>query len=812
MSRKSRHWLWLLMLIPIGIGFARLRFDVEVLNLLPGDSPVVQGLKLYQQNFANARELIITLKSPEADQAESAALSLTAALRAATNLVAAANWQPPWLENPAQATELVAYLWLNQPPEVFGRLTNRLAETNLPTILQAAREQLATSLSPGDIARLSYDPYGLLNLPEAAGASAPSFQQGQEFFASVDGTFRIIFVKAAADLAKYRETITWLNQIKAIEQSWRKENQISAEVKVNYTGGPPFVSEIAGSMEHDMTHSVGLTAIIIAILFWLAHRRWIPMLWLLVLLGLILTATLAIGGLLFGTINVVSLGFAAILLGLAVDYGVVHYQEALAKPQAIVPEIRRAIGPSIFWAAVTTISAFLVLNLGGLPGLAQLGSLVALGVAISALVMLFAFLPPLFRDRMKKRQEQIDKGIAPAAENVEPKSPPPSPFRVRSLFTLTALLVLVAGFVLSFGFPALDHTANALRPQNSAAYAALDEIKLRLNQKREPLWLIITGTNEQEIARRLDQVTVILERAVSNRFIDSFTLPTPLWPRPDFQKANQKTVVHLLAQQEKLREAALTQGFNTNSLGLLDNVFTTWQTAIASPNVFWPTNEVSRWILEKMVARSQGDFLVFGLIFPASRSPVTLESVAAWSNDLARAGFIVSGWELLGASVLQRVQQNLARVVWPMIFLVLLSLWLAFRRLTEIILSLAVLLLSGLCLLVVMRCAGWSWNLLNLMALPLMLGSGVDYSIFMQLALRRHHGDLSAAYRSVGRALLLCGGTAVAGFGSLSLSTNSGMASLGQVCAVGIGSNMLISVYLLPLWWRATAGRNKNKN
>ena len=77
-------------------------------------------------------------------------------------------------------------------------------------------------------------------------------------------------------------------------------------------------------------------------------------------------------------------------------------------------------------------------------------------------------------------------------------------------------------------------------------------------------------------------------------------------------------------------------------------------------------------------------------------------------------------------------------------------------------LSLAVLLFSGLCLLAVMRIAGWSWNLLNLMALPLMLGSGVDYSIFMQLALRRHHGNLSAAHLSVGRALLLCGGTAVA--------------------------------------------------
>ena len=123
------------------------------------------------------------------------------------------------------------------------------------------------------------------------------------------------------------------------------------------------------------------------------------MLWLLTLLALILAATIALGGLVLGTISVVSLGFAAVLLGLAVDYAVVHYQEALAHPQLSVPEIRRAIAPSILWAAITTISAFLVLNLGGLPGLAQLGTLVAIGVALAALVMVMVFLPPLFPGR-----------------------------------------------------------------------------------------------------------------------------------------------------------------------------------------------------------------------------------------------------------------------------------------------------------------------------------------------------------------------------------------------------------------------------
>jgi hypothetical protein len=108
-----------------------------------------------------------------------------------------------------------------------------------------------------------------------------------------------------------------------------------------------------------------------------------------------------------GTISVVSMGFAAVLLGLAVDYAVVHYQEALAHPQLSVPEIRRAIAPSILWAAITTMSAFLVLNLGGLPGLGQLGTLVAIGVGLAALVMVMIYLPPLFPGRRKAPPTQV---------------------------------------------------------------------------------------------------------------------------------------------------------------------------------------------------------------------------------------------------------------------------------------------------------------------------------------------------------------------------------------------------------------------
>src|SRR2546421_4409941 len=98
---------------------------------------------------------------------------------------------------------------------------------------------------------------------------------------------------------------------------------------------------------------------------------------------------------------------------------------------------------------------------------------------------------------------------------------------------------------------------------------------------------------------------------------------------------------------------------------------------------------------------------------------------------------------------------------------------------------------------------GWSWNMMNLMSIPLLLGMGVDFAIHMQLAMRRHSGDLTLVRFSIGRALLLAGSTTVAGFASVAFSSNEGLVSLGKVCAAGITCAMLTAAFLLPTCWAA---------
>jgi uncharacterized protein len=860
-SRFLNRWWWALLLVAVAVGLCRLRFDADVLNLLPPDEPTVQGLKLYQQYFTNAREVIVTLRAPDAESAERLAGKLAARLRQQTNLVAEVSWQAPWQEHPEQLAELLACLWLNQPPEDFAALTNRLAPDQLHSVLAETKEILATSMSPLDIARRAFDPYNLLSLPALTNLSGFSMEQGQSMFASSEGNFRLLFVQSAMDLSGYRECDRWLESVRAVVDDLQSDPVKSewSGVAIHYTGRPVFLTEIAGSMQHDMAWSVTGTALIIALLFWLTHRRWLPLLWLLALLALILGATLALGGLVLGTISVVSMGFAAVLLGLAVDYAVVHYQEALAHPQLSVPEIRRAIAPSILWAAITTISAFLVLNLGGLPGLGQLGTLVAIGVALAALVMVMIYLPPLFPERRQPPPGQpsprwwnyfLPPQAAPAA------GPASATGSSRFTLRLTAVILLAAIAVLCFHRPVLDRSGDALRPPLGEAETALDEIKSAMGLPPEPLWLIIPGRDEPEVYQRLCQAETVLNDAVSNHIIGRYLLPSVLWPRVELQASNRITAAVLGRQGPLLREAALREGFNTNALVLTEELVKTWARTGAGTNTVWPVNPVSQWLLKRFVAhpsesalagaprrgdrssqkgetltasdrlrasrrdaptglthedeqnKAPDEWLVMGLVYPATNR-VDAAAQIGLSARLAENHAWLSGWELLGSATLRRVQARMWQLVTPMVVLVLASLWFAFRRPTEILLGMAVLALGGLCLLATMALAGWSWNLLNLMAVPLILGTGVDYTLFIQLALRRHGGDLATVRRSVGRALLLCGGTAMAGFGSLGCSSNPGMASLGRVCAIGIGANMLISVFLLPGWWRKLSQKSE---
>lgn len=90
-------------------------------------------------------------------------------------------------------------------------------------------------------------------------------------------------------------------------------------------------------------------------------------------------------------------------------------------------------------------------------------------------------------------------------------------------------------------------------------------------------------------------------------------------------------------------------------------------------------------------------------------------------------------------------------------------------------------------------------NYLNMIALPVILGIGIDDGVhFMHRYIEEGHDNLSKAVKSVGRAMLMTSLTTMIGFGSLMVYLMRGMASLGFVLFFGVGFCFIVTMTFLP--------------
>jgi predicted RND superfamily exporter protein len=782
--KAARHLILAIFCALALIGIFRLRIDVDILNLLPADDDVARGLAEYQDRFLQAGEVIIVVRTAFPESSEEAATGIVKSLRARTDLVERAFSQPPASESLVDAAQFLSYLWLNAPTNEVAQLRESVRPEKLPDLLAESRERIATSFSPTDLFLRPRDP---LNLSALASNAGETFETPERFFASEDGLTRLIYIYSAVPLNDYEQCHQWLQEVrKALPQFSELKRRFNLEIAM--TGRPVFVDEISSGMRSDMSTAVPGTLFLIGVLFYLLHREWISLALLLTTLFGIMIWTALAGSAVLGQLNVVSVGFASILLGLAEDFGIVLHQELKSHPGSTANDIRRIAGPGILWSAITTAAAFALLNLSSLPGLKHLGTLVALGIIIGAWAMSFVFLPMLIRFR-----RVAPEGASTSRQPERSRSDGFIPIAV----TIIIFACTIAALVLNP--PTLDASPNVLRPRHSEASAALNMVQATIGAEGDPFWLLVHGDSEGEVRARLETLQQHLANQSSPIGITSHTLPLEVWPNPVNQIANVPLLKEIAADRERILATVLTSGFTAEALDLSRNAFAAWEKASAS-QVNWPEGRVAEWVLPKFVSRQGTNFVALGLITPGTN----FNSTAVIPDEL-RGEVLLSGWSLLGKSVLDQVKREVPLIFSLVALTVIVSLWLTFRKLSGVLLSLAVLAFSGAVLLAMMGMMNWRWNLMNLVALPLLLAMGVDYSIHMQTALARYHGDARGAFHTVGRALLLAGSTTIIGFGFLGTSSNLGMAGLGRVCALGLTILLLTSVFLLPAWVRLFA-------
>ena len=782
----------------VATGLTRVNINTDIFSLLPADSPTVEGLRLFQKNFGSAQTIVISIRTPDANTTKGVAETLVQKLQSA-GLAEQVIWRSPFQNNTQGLAEFLAYLWFNQPANKFTAMAQRFDDTQVRETLQLSIETMSTSLNPQEVARLAYDPFSLTSIGNTISSSLMNTRKNP--FASADGRLRILYVPYPGERPEFWKYRNWLKSVNQLINGLQQNDAAARQSTIHITGSPVFVTEFGSRLLQDVTMAAISTLIMIAALFWWAHRRWAPLLWLMLLLIFTVAFTVALSGFLFGSLNAISLGFAAILVGLAVDYAIILYQERHIHPEYNTKELRRLMAPSILWAAATTAGAFAMLARSSLPGLTQLGLLVAIGIVSAAIFMLTLYVTLIGRAEMPAAKDQAAQ-LQSNNQGIVNK---------HRVWSVTLMLLVLSALMLLFRSPGVQYGVAALKFDNVQARAALEEVQREITGFGSELWLIVRGVDEREVGSFLENAEKVLSRAKQQGIVIRSAMPTQLWPQIDAQQENRDSARALVQRSSAVRMAAEEAGFTPDSLQLTTAIFDVWQRFADSKAVAWPKQPASRWLFSQFSANDHGQVVALGQI---EVTPGTgKEQLQRLEDELTAAhGGQLVGWSLLADSLVETMKQDARRVMLPIVVALVLMLALAYRDVREIALSFATLGFTLICLAAAMGAFNWSWNLMNMTAIPLLLGAGVDYSIHIQLALKRYAGNIRRVKRSVGNAILLCGASTAAAFASLGFASNPGLASLGRVVALGIVIATLTAVFLLPVWWSSVHGHNRLKD
>ncbi|MCW1921761.1 MMPL family transporter [Luteolibacter arcticus] len=797
-----KWWLHLMLLAAIAVaalGITRLRFDTDILSMLPGELPEVKGLKAQHQAFARQDEAILLLETGVAggdhDEEHSPAKlaqSLAAHLEK-DGVVKRARWQPQWTADPQGLSELLAYLWLNGDPAEVRALAGRLSAENSQATLDAALEEIATSLSGQDLALQAHDPFGFLAHPAVADVLGSSSGGGGANFSSADGTAHLIFLDAPREIPGYREAGAWLDQVRASIANWQAAQDtathdpsapVSPSTRISLTGEPAFSSEIGLAMEKDMSGSIGLTLTLIALLFWWMQRRLMLLHGLVLTLCLVFAVALGVAGWVYGELSIMALASAEILIGLATDYGLVICQEAKVAGHDR-KKLLHASGRPVLCGALTTAVVFSALNLGGLPGMAQLGSIVGWGLLAAGVLMIVFYLPWVARFGVDR---------APAED--EAKWIPDR----RNSWLITAAISGLALAVLAWkGMPGVEFDSKIMRPRNSTAMEGFERMREKFPDKDPRLLrIVVQAPDDATMLARLREAESRLAQAGKDGVLLESSLPAAWWPDPVKQEENRAVLLAMARDAPRLLAAADATGFTEEGTALGRQILGFLEKA--EPG-FYPASPAAREIMRLFLQRdeTQGGGLVLGSVLPdPSVDPLTPGYPRL--RALNAEGIWLSGWSLFKPAIAGLVKDDMTRMLVPMGVLLLGMMFLIFRRIRDVSLALFTMVISTLVLLAAMTLFGLKWNFVNLMATPLLLGTGIDYAIHVTLTLRRTGMCFKELWNGTGKALLFCGASNVIGFGSLMFSSSDALVSLGQVAVIGILLSMAFSIFLLPGW------------
>jgi uncharacterized protein len=783
---------------------ARQKFDSEPLDLLPQKFESVQGMKEYNNEFSNARQLVLGFLGDEghADDVEAFKAHFMAEI---------AN--QPWVVRkfdsiPLQTQEgqlelqgVVPALLLNLPPDEFKDAMTLLEPNEIAKRLNHIRETLG-SFDPRTEIDATIDPLGLFARAMKPLASG-SFMERSSLLASEDNLYQIAFIITNQPGLGAHECQEMMRQVNGfVDQTL--SGWSGYKPKVYVTGRTAFAAQISKSMEWDATLSAVLSILIVSALFYLAFRRFLPLVGICLILCLSAIVAIALGILFFGGLNVIAIAFFSILVGLGVDFSLLlfgRYQQArrggAAHAEAVFVSVRD-IGAAIFYVVCTTAIGFLILNLSKSSGFAQLGTLVALGVAFAGLFMvLFLFLfmkrvkPPLKTDFMLRGTTSFVEGM----------------FREPRFVLGGATVILLIGAIIAFApfiLLRIDTKPTSLQPQNIPASVALKVLSEKLRQESDPVMVLVNAQDPQEFRDRWEKVDATLHDAQNSGQSKSANSPLPFVLSPQRFEQNRAVLksIDLRQVETTVRQNLESNGFDPEAFQGVFQILgqlKAEQSATGLPDWSQLFPQKSSWwfLLDNFF--SSKPLSAVGYLRPVN--PIKSQADQRKIEELVHRAdpkAIVSGWSYTLWDLIPWAKGELIMFTSLVAVLILLLLAIVYRRFSLWAIHASALAFAMLGLVASLKLLHININLLNTLAFPLVLAIGVDYGIQF-LVVSRREGDLKENLANVLKPLSICGLATFAGFAVLIPAQNPALSGLGTVCAIGVLWCLLTTYfYMVP--------------
>ncbi|MFC1619712.1 RND family transporter [Candidatus Neomarinimicrobiota bacterium] len=196
------------------------------------------------------------------------------------------------------------------------------------------------------------------------------------------------------------------------------------------------------------------------------------------------------------------------------------------------------------------------------------------------------------------------------------------------------------------------------------------------------------------------------------------------------------------------------------------------------------------------VGKSGESFLVY--IYPR-QNVWELQFLQRFQKEMLELSPRATGMPPMIYSFIESIKKDGKLAIQLAIVVIFLLLLLDFRSVKKALLAVVPLVIGVLLMVGTMELAGLMITFMNIMAIPMIIGIGVDDGVHIVHRYKvEGNGSHHTVFSSTGRAVLLTSLTTMLGFGSLYFATMRSLGSLGTALFIGVGACFVASVLVIP--------------